>query len=69
MSWARAAEPHWSILPDGPARLQVTTMDHNDFVGRIAIGRVDRGHIREGQDLVVCGGEGEPCEFLKLSCP
>ncbi|MHC4844841.1 MAG: translational GTPase TypA [Planctomycetota bacterium] len=46
--------------PDGPARLQVTTMDHNDFVGRIAIGRVDRGHIREGQDLVVCGGEGEP---------
>lgn len=38
---------------DGKARIQVTTIDHNDFVGRIAIGRVDRGVIRNGMSLSV----------------
>jgi len=46
--------------PDGPVRVQVTTLDHNDFVGRIAIGRVDRGVIRDGMALVAAGGAGEP---------
>jgi GTP-binding protein len=45
---------------DAPVRLQVTTIDHNDFVGRIAIGRVERGRLRDGQELMVCGGTGEP---------
>ena len=38
----------------GPVRLQVTSIDHNDFVGRIAIGRVDRGVIRKGAALAAC---------------
>jgi GTP-binding protein len=40
----------------GPARMQVTTLDHNDFVGRIAIGRVDRGVLKDGMTLTVAGG-------------
>jgi GTP-binding protein len=44
----------------GPTRLQVTTLDHNDFVGRIAIGRVDRGVLGDGQALVVAGGGRPP---------
>jgi GTP-binding protein len=44
----------------GAARLQVTTIDHNDFVGRIAIGRVDRGLIRNGMPLVVAGCHHTP---------
>jgi GTP-binding protein len=43
--------------PSGPARLGVVTLDHNDFVGRIAIGRIDRGVLRDGMQLTVCGGE------------
>ena len=46
--------------PSGPARLSVTTLDHNDFVGRIAIGRVDRGVLRDGMPIVVCGGDRPP---------
>jgi len=43
---------------EGPARLQVTTIDHNDFVGRIAIGRVDRGVLRDGAALVAAQPDG-----------
>jgi len=32
-----------------PVRMQVTSIDHNDFVGRIAIGRVQRGVLKDGQ--------------------
>src|SRR5262245_2808595 len=53
-----AQVPPPSSDADAPLRLQVTTLDHNDFVGRIAIGRVDRGVIRDGMALVAAGGPG-----------
>ncbi|MBM3984498.1 MAG: translational GTPase TypA [Planctomycetes bacterium] len=43
-----------------PARLAVTSLDHNDFVGRIAIGRLERGTLRDGMPLVACGGDRPP---------
>jgi GTP-binding protein len=36
---------------DAPVRIQVSSIDHSDFVGRIAIGRVQRGVLRKGQNL------------------
>ena len=36
---------------DGPFQMQVATIDYNDFVGRIAIGRIIRGQVRRN-DLV-----------------
>ncbi|RKY18528.1 MAG: translational GTPase TypA [Planctomycetota bacterium] len=36
---------------DAPVRMQVSSIDHSDFVGRIAIGRVDRGVLRKGVAL------------------
>jgi GTP-binding protein len=39
-----------------PVRVQVTSLDHNDFVGRIAIGRIERGILRDGASLAVAGG-------------
>ena len=52
----------------GAARVQVTSVDHNDFVGRIAIGRVDRGVIRRGQALTVVSNEegGRPGRVATL---
>ena len=38
---------------DGPLQLMVTTLDSDEYVGRVAIGRVMRGKIREGQNVVV----------------
>jgi GTP-binding protein len=37
---------------DEPAQLQVATLDRNDFLGRIAIGRIYRGVIRKNDQLV-----------------
>ncbi|MDC1311794.1 translational GTPase TypA [Burkholderiales bacterium] len=45
---------------DGPLQLQICSLDYSSFVGRIGIGRVNRGRIRSGQQvLMVAGPNGE----------
>ncbi len=41
-------------------QLQVTSLDYNDYVGRIGIGRIYRGTLRSGVDIAVVGQTGEP---------
>ena len=36
-----------------PTQLLVSSIDYNDYVGRIGVGRVDRGEIHVGQEVVV----------------
>jgi GTP-binding protein len=38
----------------GPLQLQAATLDHDDFLGRIAVGRVARGSVRAGQRVAIC---------------
>jgi len=38
---------------EGPLQLQITNLDYSSYVGRIAIGRIYRGNIREGMDLAI----------------
>ena len=47
---------------DGPLQLLVSSIDYNDYVGRIGIGRVERGSIRQNQDVMVANyhAEGAP---------
>jgi GTP-binding protein len=44
--------------PDGPLQMMVTTLDHDDYVGRLAIGRVSRGRLTPGQAVAVIGRDG-----------
>lgn len=37
-----------------PFQMLVSSIDYNEFVGRIAIGRIERGAIRQNQEIVVC---------------
>ncbi len=37
----------------GPFQMLVSTLDYSSYVGRIAIGRIERGRIRPGQDVAV----------------
>ena len=37
----------------GPFQMLVSTLDHSSYVGRIGIGRIERGRIRPGQDVAV----------------
>ncbi len=39
---------------EGPMQLLVSSIDYNDYVGRIAVGRVERGIIKVNQEVVIC---------------
>ena len=39
---------------ESPLQVLVSSIDYNDYVGRIGIGRVERGIIRPGSEVVVC---------------
>ncbi len=46
--------------PDGPLQLQVCSLDYSSYVGKIGIGRISRGRLRPGQEvLVMHGPEGQ----------
>ena len=39
---------------DQPFQMLVSSIDYNEFVGRIAIGRIERGAIKQNQEIAVC---------------
>jgi GTP-binding protein len=39
--------------PAGPLQMLISTVDHSTYVGRIAIGRIERGVMRLGQDVLL----------------
>ncbi len=44
--------------PDGPLQVLITTLDYDDYVGRIGIGRVRQGRVRAGEAVVAMHGPG-----------
>ena len=44
--------------PDAPAQMLVSSVDYNDYVGKIAIGRIERGTFKLKQDVSVCDYHG-----------
>ena len=46
--------PAPDVDPEAPFQMLVSSIDYNEFVGRIAIGRIERGAIRQNQEIVVC---------------
>ncbi len=44
---------------DAPLQILFSNIDYDDYVGRIGIGRVERGSCREGQGIVLCKNDGE----------
>ena len=39
---------------DAPFQMLVSSIDYNEYVGRIAIGRIERGVIKQNQEIEVC---------------
>ena len=39
---------------NGNLQLLVSSIDYNEFVGRIGIGRIERGKVRQNQEVIVC---------------
>ena len=45
---------------DGPLQLQIISLDYSSYVGKIGVGRINRGRLRAAQDVVVkFGPDGE----------
>ncbi len=47
-----------SPVNDGASQMQITSLDYSSFVGRIAIGRVHRGVLKEGQQIALIKSDG-----------
>lgn len=43
---------------EGPSQMLITSLDYSNYVGRIAVGRVHRGELREGQEIMLCKRDG-----------
>jgi len=46
--------------PEEPLQLQISALDYSSFVGRIGIGRIRRGKLRPGQEVMVLMGDKPP---------
>ncbi|MDP9040948.1 MAG: translational GTPase TypA [Bacteroidota bacterium] len=46
------------VVNDGPTQMQITSLDYSSFLGRIAIGKVARGTIRDGQNILLMQADG-----------
>ena len=70
LDWQKPAEDITAVLDaiiehipepktlDGDAQMLITSLDFSNYVGRIAIGRVHRGTLREGMDIALCKKDG-----------
>ena len=46
--------PAPEVDTEGPSQMLVSCVDYNDYVGRMAIGRIERGSLSVGQEIQVC---------------
>ena len=54
---------------DGPLQILFSTIDYDEYVGRIGVGRIERGVAKKGMPIVLCGGEGQrnlPAKITRL---
>ncbi|HKI45425.1 MAG TPA: translational GTPase TypA [Balneolales bacterium] len=59
--------PEPEVEVDSPFKMLVSQVDWNDYVGRIAIGRVERGKIRVNQEVTLLSRTGETREKGKAT--
>ena len=57
--------PPPEVDPEGVLQLQINTLDYDDYVGRIGIGRIRNGYLEGGQNIALCKQDGQ-IEILKI---
>ena len=55
---------------EDPLQILVSSIDYNEFVGRIGIGRIERGVIKQGQGVAICNfhgdGKSRPAKIVSI---
>jgi len=46
--------------PEGPLQLRISALDYSSYTGRIGIGRIARGRLKPGQNVLVLAGDDQP---------
>jgi GTP-binding protein len=55
--------PPYPDLRDKPLQLQVINLAYDDYIGRIALGRVNQGVLKSGQQVALCRRDGTVKKF------
>jgi GTP-binding protein len=60
--------PGPDVEPDAPLQLMVTSLEWSEYVGRVAIGRIQSGTVRKNQKVVLIREDGrhEPAEIAAI---
>ncbi|MCM1245392.1 MAG: translational GTPase TypA [Roseburia sp.] len=54
--------------PDADTQVLISTIDYNEYVGRIGVGKVDNGSVQVNQDVVIVNAhDPEKCNKVKIS--
>lgn len=54
--------------PEAETQVLISTIDYNEYVGRIGVGKVDNGSIKVNQDCVIVNAhEPDKCQKVKIS--
>lgn len=54
--------------PDADTQVLISTIDYNEYVGRIGVGKVDNGSVKVNQDVVIVNAhDPETCNKVKIS--
>ena len=63
-----SALPGPAYALDGPVQFHVNNLDYNEYVGRIAIGRIIQGELQSTAAYTLCRGDGSrvPCKVTQL---
>ncbi len=57
--------PEPAMDTEAPFQMLVSSIDYNEYVGRIAIGRIERGVVRQNQEIEVCNYHSPDAPSLK----
>ena len=53
--------------PEAPLQILFSSIDYDDYVGRIGVGRVERGTALKNAPIVICGGEDDRNHSTKIT--
>ena len=51
---------------NGPLQIRFSSLDYDDYIGRIGVGRVERGSVKRNQQVVLCKTDGSQ-QVVKIS--
>jgi GTP-binding protein len=52
---------------DGPLQLQICSLDYSSYVGKIGIGRINRGRVKALQDVIIMNGPGSTPQKARIN--